>query len=197
MVQMAKASKKKGARKPSRKVPAEMAQPTDEALQHHEYDMSFVKLDGVAGHARAVMRKVVMIDKLYDAGKLSKRHYDAAGRYRDQFDAQERSLVKSCLANMHGRGGVQSAVDVSAAKLDAQRTVADARAAVGAVADVFALIVEQDYSLSATTMRLHGAREKWVVSTGKFVLEPRAAALERVARDLDVALERLANYFRM
>lgn len=185
---MAKANKKANRLDPAFDAPPVL--PTKELQNFHEYRPTSIKVDGNK-QPRAIIRRVVMYQRLFEEGKITDRQHRAAHHYRNNYDMTEHSETKSCL-DVRIRG-TRTDHDISAKLLDAQRVVADGLRCIGSLYDVFTLIIESDMTLHGAAAKLHGTRD--TVRKGKPSVELKHGSLDRILLELQFALERLASTY--
>lgn len=132
--------------------PREIVRPTPEQEGRHKFRS--------AGMA---MRKVPIIEQLFDAGKLREDEYQALAYYRDQASLAESSPVRSCCDNSP-RGGNGPGVAITSAILETARIERD----LGGLRDIAFAVAVEDVSLPQWCIEKYGGRERYD-KRGRFV----------------------------
>lgn len=169
-------------RKPRRRaVEPDITAPTNEALQHGEFERA-----GIAYRRKAV------IDSLKERDVLTLRQWLALGRYRDLFDQTERSPQRdSCDVGVGGGvtdGPSASLLRALSARYDIERELGSLLAITEAVAG-------HDMTLSQWAIQQAGAKERRVVVGGKLLAvyyEAKTTPLKIATMDIRMAGDWLA-----
>lgn len=155
-------------------------EPTGEAFQHCEFDRA-----GIA------YRRKPVIDSLKERDVLSVRQWTALGRFRDLFDATERSPTRdSCDFSVRGGGDGPT---ISMMRAREQRYYLERE--LGSLLPISEAVAGNDITLSQWAIKQSGSNERRVIIDGRLIatyFEAKRSALKIATMDIRMAGERLA-----
>lgn len=139
--------------------------------------------------AGMAMRKVPIIEQLFEAGLLQEREYMALAYYRDQAGLADHSPVRSCCDNSPRGGDGGPGVAIMSARLETARMERE----LGSLREIAYAVAVDDVSLPQWCIRQYGGRERYD-KRGRFVaMVPVREVLNlKLARqDLRIAARRI------